>query len=45
MIDINKRTSDSGNGNDSVSLSKILRIKVGEMLPSSYISSLLVFTL
>ena len=38
-----ERTSDGGNGNHSVSLPTILKkIKVDEMLPSSYISSLLV---
>ena len=38
-----KRTSDGGNGNHSVSLPIILiKIKVDQMLPSSYISSLLV---
>ena len=38
-----KRTSDGGNGNHSVWLPIILiRIKVDQMLPSSYISSLLV---
>ena len=37
------RTSDGGNGNHSVSLPIILiKIKVDQMLPSSYISSLLV---
>ena len=37
------RTSDGGNGNHSVSLPIILiKIKVNQMLPSSYISSLLV---
>ena len=37
------RTSDGGNGNHSVSLPIILiKIKVDKMLPSSYISSLLV---
>ena len=37
------RTFDSGNGNHSVSLPIILiKIKVDQMLPSSYISSLLV---
>ena len=36
-------TSDGGNGNHSVSLPIILiKIKVDQMLPSSYISSLLV---
>ena len=40
---INLRTSDGGNGNHSVSLPIILiKIKVDQMLPSSYISSLLV---
>ena len=39
----NKRTSDDGNGNHSVSLPIILiKIKVDQMLPSSYINSLLV---
>ena len=38
-----QRTSDGGNGNHSVSLPIILiEIKVDQMLPSSYISSLLV---
>ena len=38
-----ERTSDGGNGNHSVSLPIILiKIKVDQMLPSSYISSLLV---
>ena len=37
------RTSDGGNGNHSVSLPIILiKIKVDQMLPSSYISPLLV---
>ena len=37
------RTSDGGNGNHSVSLPIILiKIKVDQMLPSSYIRSLLV---
>ena len=37
------RTSDGGNGNHSVSLPIILiKIKVDQMLPSSYINSLLV---
>ena len=37
------RTSDGGNGNHSVSLPIILiKIKVDRMIPSSYISSLLV---
>ena len=37
------RTSDGGNGNHSLSLPIILiKIKVDQMLPSSYISSLLV---
>ena len=37
------RTSDGGNGNHSVSLPIILiKMKVDQMLPSSYISSLLV---
>ena len=36
-------SSDSGNGNRSVSLTLIwLKFKVNQMLPSSYISSLLV---
>ena len=40
------RTSDGGNGNHSVSLPTILKkIKVDKMLPSSYISSLLVSNL
>ena len=40
----NERTSDGGNGNHSVSLPIILiKIKVDQMLPSSYISTLLVF--
>ena len=39
----NKRTSDGGNGNHSVTLPIILiKMKVDQMLPSSYISSLLV---
>ena len=38
-----ERTSDGGNGNHSVSLPIILlKNKVDQMLPSSYISSLLV---
>ena len=38
-----QRTSDGGNGNHSVSLLIILiKVKVDQMLPSSYISSLLV---
>ena len=38
-----ERTFDGGNGNHSVSLPIILiKIKVDKMLPSSYISSLLV---
>ena len=38
-----QRTSDGGNGNHSVSLPIILiEIKVDQMLPSSYISSLFV---
>ena len=38
-----KRTSDRGDGNHSVSLPVILiKIKVDQMLPSSYISSLFV---
>ena len=38
-----QRTSDGGNGNHSVSRPIILiKIKVDQMLPSSYISSLLV---
>ena len=37
------RTSDGGNGNHSVSLPIILiKIKADQMLPSSFISSLLV---
>ena len=37
-----QRTSDGGNGNHSVSLPIIsIKIKVDQMLPSSYISSLL----
>ena len=37
------RTSDGGNGNHSVSLPIILiKIEVNQMLPSSYISSVLV---
>ena len=41
--DKNQRNSDGGNGNHSVSLPTILiKIKVNQMLPSSYISSLLV---
>ena len=37
------RTSDGGNGNHSVLLPTILiKIKVNQMLPSSYISSLLI---
>ena len=41
-----ERTSDGGNGNHSVSLPIILmKIKVDQMLPSSYISLLLVFIL
>ena len=37
------RTSEGGNGNHSVSLPIIMiNIKVDQMLPSSYISSLLV---
>ena len=40
---MSKRTSDGGNGNHSVSLPIILiKIKVDQMLSSSYISSLLV---
>ena len=40
-IEIDRRTSDGGNGNHSVSLPIILiKIKVDQMLPSSYISSL-----
>ena len=39
----NQRTSDGGNGNHSVSLPIILiKIKVDQMLPYSYISLLLV---
>ena len=42
-VEQHKRTSDGGNGNHSVSLPIILiKIKVDQMLPSSYISSLLV---
>ena len=38
-----ERISDGGNGNHSVSLPIILiKIKVDQMLPSSYISSMLV---
>ena len=38
-----ERTSDGGNGNHSVSLPIFLiKIKVNQMLPSSYITSLLV---
>ena len=38
-----ERTSDGGNGNHSVSLPiMLIKIKVAQMLPSSYISSLLV---
>ena len=38
-----KRTSDGANGNHSVSLPIILiKIKVDQLLPSSYITSLLV---
>ena len=38
-----QRTFDGGNGNHSVSLPIILiKIKVDQMIPSSYISSLLV---
>ena len=41
-----KRTSDGGNGNHSVSLPIILiEVKVDQMLPSSYMSSLLVLIL
>ena len=41
-----KRTSDGSNGNHSVSLSIILiKIKVDQILPSSYLSSLLVYIL
>ena len=37
------RTSDGGNGNPSVSLPIILiKVKVDQMLPSSYIGSMLV---
>ena len=40
---INVRTSDGGNGNHNVSLPIILiKIKVDQMLPSLYISLLLV---
>ena len=43
LLCLYKRTSDGGNGNHSVSLPIILiKIKVNQMLPSSYISSLLV---
>ena len=43
FIEFCKRTSDGGNGNHSVSLPIILiKIKVCQMIPSSYISSLLV---
>ena len=45
-VDHRPRTSDGGNGNHSVSLPIILiKIKVDQMLPSSYISSLLVSSL
>ena len=40
---MNERTSDGGNGNHSVSLPiNLIKIKVDQMLPSSYISLLLV---
>ena len=40
---LQQRTSDGGNGNHSVLLPIILvKIKLNQMLPSSYISSLLV---
>ena len=43
LINIQPRTSDGGNGNHSVSLPIILiKIKVDQMLPSSYIRLLLV---
>ena len=42
-IYFNQRTSDVGNGDHSVSLPIILiKMKVDQMLPSTYISSLLV---
>ena len=43
LLLMERRTSDGGNGNHSVSLPIILiKIKVDQMLPSSYISLLLV---
>ena len=43
LLRLARRTSDGGNGNHSVSLPIILiKIKVDQMLPFSYISSLLV---
>ena len=43
LFTCNKRTSDGGNGNHSVSLPIILiKIKVDQKLPPSYVSSLLV---
>ena len=43
FITISQRTSDGGNGNHSVSLPiTLLKNKVDQMLPSVYISSLLV---
>ena len=46
VLPYKERTSDGGNGNHSVSLPIILmKIKVDHMLPSSYISLLLVFIL
>ena len=43
MTSLSLRTSAGGNGNHSVSLPIIsIKIKVDQMLPSSYISSLLV---
>ena len=40
---VRQRTSDGGNGNHSVSLPIILiKFKVNQMIPSSYISSLMV---
>ena len=42
-LKIDKRTSDGGNGNHSVSLPIILiKFKVNQMIPSSYISLLMV---
>ena len=42
LADPHQRTSDGGNGNHSVSLPIILiKIKINQMLSSSYISSLL----